>query len=95
MLSYCPIPAFDGYVALPIGCDEDAVVKRFTEDYKLYDFRYWLWRIAKTAITHEDEFEGSERGDLIHFLHELECVMEVVYLDWSKEAPKHNINFRS
>jgi hypothetical protein len=94
MLSYCPVPAFDGYVALPIGCNVDAVVQRFIEDYKLYDFRWWLWRIAKAAITNDD-FDSDEREDLIHFLHELECVMEVVYLDWSQESLNHKIALKS
>lgn len=87
MLNYCPIPAFNGYVALPLGCNVDSVVERFMEDYKLYDFRFCLWRLAKTAIMHDD-FDSGEREELIDFLHELECVMEVVYLDWSQESPK-------
>lgn len=81
MLKYCPNPAFDGFIALPAGSSLEAVISRFKEDYKLYDLRYWLWRVLEAALTHVDEFsEGSEREDLLHFMHELECVMEVVYL---------------
>jgi len=95
MLRYCPNPAFDGFIALPAGCNPKTVIKRFTEDYKLYDFRYWLWRLAEAALTHEDEFsEGSEREDLLHFMHELECVMEVVYLDIADNSAKPSINLR-
>jgi hypothetical protein len=68
-------------------------VKRFTEDYKLYDFREWLWRLAEAALTHDD-FDSDERKDIIHFLHELECVMEVVYSDLSDKSPEPKINLR-
>ena len=46
MLKYCPNPAFDGLIGIPAGCNLDAVLKRFTESYKLCGFRYWLWRRA-------------------------------------------------
>lgn len=93
MLKYCPNPAFDGFIALPVGCNLDVVVKRFTEDYKLYDFREWLWKLAHAALTHDD-FDSDERADIIHFLHELECVMEVVYLELSDNSPKPKNNLR-
>jgi hypothetical protein len=79
MLRYCPNPAFDGFIALPKDCDVDAVVQRFKEDYNLYDLGDWLWKLAEAALTHDD-FDSDERKDVIHFVHELECVMEVVYL---------------
>jgi hypothetical protein len=63
------------------------VVQRFKEDYKLYDLRDWLWKLAEAALTHED-FDRDERKDIIHFVHELECVMEVVYLGQSGNSPK-------
>jgi hypothetical protein len=79
MLKYCPNSAFDGFIALPIGCNLEAVIKRFKEDYPLFELRYWLWRLLEAALTHDD-FDSDERKDIIRLFKEMECVMEVVYL---------------
>jgi hypothetical protein len=84
MLRYCPVAAFEDFIALPKGCNLDAVLIMFKTKYKLYDFRSWLWRISEASLTHDD-LDSEERKDFIRFLHELECVMEVVYLgNWDK-----------
>jgi hypothetical protein len=79
MLKYCQNPAFDGFIALPVGCDLDSVISRFKKDYPLYEFRFWLWRLLEAALTH-DNFDSGEREDIIRLFSELEGLMEVVYL---------------
>jgi hypothetical protein len=93
MLKYCQNPAFDGFIALPVGCDLDAVLSRFKKDYPLYELRYWLWRLLEAALTH-DNFDSGEREDIIRLFSELECVMEVVYLGLVDKAPKEKYNVR-
>jgi hypothetical protein len=39
MIKYCPNPAFDAFIALPPKCNLEAVIKRFKEDYPLYELR--------------------------------------------------------
>lgn len=93
MLKYCQNPAFDEFIALPVGCDQEAVVERFKKDYPLYILRYWLWRLLKAALTHDD-FDSDERKDIIRQFDQLECLMGVVYLGLVDKAPNEKYNLR-
>ena len=79
MIKYCQNPAFDGFVALPVGCDLEAVISRFKEDYPLYKIRYCLLRLLEAALTHDD-FDSDECKDIIRLFKEMGCLLEVVYL---------------
>ncbi len=93
MIKYCPNPSFDGFIALPVGCDLEAVISKFTRDYPLYELRYWLWRLLEAALTHDD-FDSDERKSIIRLFNELERVMEVVYLGLVDKASREKYNLR-
>ena len=57
------------------------VLKKFFEDYKLNELRYYLWQMVEACLTSENSqfAEPVERADLLFHYQALEKVLEAAH----------------